>query len=363
MTEFAGLRVVLVGPLAPPAGGMANQTRQLAELLRAAQADVVMARTNAPYLPGWIGRWPGVRALFRLVPYLWTLWCAARRADVFHVMANSGWAWHLFSAPAIWIASLRGVPVVVNYRGGEAARFLARSERLVRWSMRRASVLAVPSRFLEEIFARHGMKSVVVPNIVDLARFHPRDASARTDAHMLVARNLEPIYDNQTALRAFAQVHGSFPQARLTIAGTGPEAARLRALAVELGVQNAVRFAGQLDRDAMAALYRDADLSINPSLADNMPNSLLESMACGVPIVSTNVGGVPFIVEDGQSALLVAPGDAQAMADAVLKLLVDRSLWSRLAAAGVSEAQRYTWVQVAPLLANVYRSAIRPAAR
>lgn len=363
MTAFAGLRIALVGPLAPPAGGMANQTRQLAELLRAGHASVEMVQTNAPYAPTWIGRWPGVRAAFRLLPYLLALWRAAARSDVFHVMANSGWAWHLFSAPAIWIASARRVPVVVNYRGGEAASFLERSQAIVRWSMKRASALAVPSRFLEQIFLRHGMQPVVLPNIVDLARFHPRDGSERSSAHVLVARNLEPLYDNQTALRAFAQVRPHCPQARLTIAGSGPEEARLRELTAELGLQDCVRFAGLLDRDAMAALYREADLCLNPSRADNMPNSLLESMACGVPVVSTNVGGVPFIVEDGKTALLVAPGDAQAMAAAMLKLLGDAALRSRIAAAGIHEAQRYTWVRVAPVLANVYRVAMQPAAR
>jgi glycosyltransferase involved in cell wall biosynthesis len=361
--RFAGLRIGLVGPLPPPAGGMANQTRQLAELLRAAEASVVFVQSNAPYVPAWVGRWPGLRAVFRLVPYLLSLWRAAARADVFHVMANSGWAWHLFSAPAIWIAHLRRVPVVVNYRGGEAAGFLQRSSRLVRWSMKRAAILAVPSGFLQQIFQRHGMPAVVVPNIVDLARFHPRDASMATAAHVVVARNLEPLYDNETALRAFQQVRRQHPQARLTIAGSGPEAARLKALATELGLDGAVRFSGQLDRDAMAALYREADICLNPSLADNMPNSVLESMASGVPVVSTNVGGVPFIVEDGKTALLVDAKDVNAMAAAVLQLLDDRALRSRIAAAGVREVQRYTWAEVAPLLARIYRSALAPAPR
>jgi len=358
MTLFAGLRIGLVGPLAPPAGGMANQTRQLAELLRGAQATVVMVQSNRPYVPAWVGRWPGVRALFRLVPYLFALWRAAARSDVFHVMANSGWAWHLFSAPAIWIARARAVPVVVNYRGGEAASFLQRSAAVVRWSMRHVARLAVPSAFLEQIFGRHGMPAVIVPNVIDLAHFHPQDAGERAARHIVVARNLETIYDNATALRALAQVRRRCPDAHMTIAGSGPEAARLRALVAELGLMDCVHFSGRLDRDAMAALYREADVGLNPSLVDNMPNSLLEAMASGVPVVSTNVGGVPFIVQDRVSALLVAAGDPDAMADALITVLEDRSLRRRLAAAGLREVERYTWTRVAPVLADVYRSAL-----
>ncbi|MBU1979293.1 MAG: redoxin domain-containing protein, partial [Gammaproteobacteria bacterium] len=108
------IRIALVGPLPPPYGGMANQTRQLAELLRGEGVAVELTRVNAPYRPTWVEPLRGVRALFRLLPYLARLWAAAGRNDLFHIMANSGWSWHLHAAPAIWIAKLRGKVVVVN---------------------------------------------------------------------------------------------------------------------------------------------------------------------------------------------------------------------------------------------------------
>jgi len=356
LSGFAGLRVGLVGPLPPPAGGMANQTRQLAEPLGSGGAEVELVQTNPPYSPAWIGRLPVIRAVFRLLPYLWALWRSAGRCDVFHLMANSGWSWHLFAAPAIWIAWLRGVPVVVNYRGGEAAAFLSRSQALVRWSMRRAAALIVPSRFLQEVFARFGMQAEIVPNIIDLTRFRPRESAQPDGPHLVVARNLEPLYDNETALRAFLRIHEQLPHSHMTIAGSGPEEARLRALAAELGLEQAVHFAGRLDREAMAELYREADLMLNPSLADNMPNSVLESLASGVPVVSTDVGGIPYIVEDQVTALLVKPGDPTAMAAAATRLLEDTAQWQKLREAGIAEVQRYTWQRVAPLLADTYRA-------
>lgn len=364
---FAGLRIALVGPLPPPAGGMANQTRQLATLLQDERAQVEIVQTNAAYRPAAVARVRGARAVFRLVPYLVALWRAAGRADLFHVMANSGWSWHLYAAPAIRIAHARGVPVVVNYRGGEAAAFLHRSAPRVRRSMSRAARLIVPSRFLQEIFGRHGMAAEVVPNVVDLGCFFPPgtgtgDRERSPVPHLVVARNLEPIYDNETALRAFAIVLRSHPQARLSIAGSGPEASRLRQLAAELGVAARVSFTGRLDRDEMARLYREADVALNPSLADNMPNSLLEAMACGLPVVSTNVGGIPFMVRDGTSALLVPPGDAGAAAAAVNALLADAPLRRRIAAAGLAEVQAYTWQRVAPVLSHAYGTAVKGTA-
>ena len=361
MSGFVGLRIGLIGPVPPPAGGMANQTRQLGELLHADGAEVTAVATNSPYRPAWVGRLRGVRALFRLLDYVLRLWQVAGRSDVFHLMANSGWSWHLFAVPAIVVGNLRGVPVVVNYRGGGAADFLQRSQALVRPLMRRAARLIVPSRFLVDVFARFGMQAEVVPNIIDLARFRRREPRGGQDAHLVVARNLEALYDNATALRAFAQVRARIPQARLTLAGSGPQAELLRQLAVELGVADAVSFPGSLDRDAMAALYRSADLTLNPSLADNMPNSLLESMACGVPLVSTRVGGVPYIVRDGETGLLVDAGDAEAMAAASLRVLTEPGLWQRLSDAGFEDVQRYAWPQVARRLAAVYAGACPPA--
>jgi glycosyltransferase involved in cell wall biosynthesis len=355
---FSGVRVALVGPIAPPAGGMASLTQQLVELLSADQAQVTLVPTNAPYRPAWIGKLPAVRAVFRLVPYIWALWSALQKCNVIHIMANSGWSWHLFATPAIWIAKLRGVPIVVNYHGGEAEVFLTKSKHLVQFSMRQVACLIVPSSFLQHVFVRFGMQATIVPNIIDIVRFRPREARCKFSAHLMVARNLEPLYDNATALRAFQVVQARRPDARMTIAGSGSEGPILLQLAKDLGVSNAVSFTGRLDRDAMAALFRSADIVLNPSLADNMPGSVLESLSSGVPVVSTNVGGVPCIVQDGFTALLVPPADPCAMAAACLKVLADEDLWHRLSEAGLAEVQRYTWDHVAPLLAGVYHLAI-----
>jgi L-malate glycosyltransferase len=271
-----------------------------------------------------------------------------------HIMANSGWSWHLFAAPAIWIGRLRGKAVLVNYRGGEAASFLDHSFFTVKMSLRRAQVLAVPSQFLHQIFAGYGFAVRIVPNIIDLDRFTPASPAVdKIDPHIVVARNLEPIYDNATALRAFALVKREIPGARLTIAGSGPDLPMLNRLAQELGISNAVTFSGRLDNERMALLYRSARIVLNPSLADNMPNSILEALACGVPVISTSVGGVPFLVTHEKTALLVPVQDPQA----ILRVLNDSLLAQRLTVAGLSLAQEFSWPKVRESLFAAYHSA------
>ncbi|MCS6948745.1 MAG: glycosyltransferase family 4 protein [Steroidobacteraceae bacterium] len=335
---------------------MSNQTQQLSQLLQQAGLRVRVVRTNAPYRPAWIGAIPGVRAIFRLVPYLVELWRISARVGILHIMANSGWAWHLLAAPAVWIGKMRGVAVIVNYRGGDAAGFLKRSHRWVTPTMRLADRVIVPSGYLQQVFAGYGIASQIVPNIIDLHCFARKssDDAPGADPVILVARHLEPLYDVATAIRAFAIVRRKYPGATLVVAGDGPERARLVALTEELGVQDRVEFTGRLTNSKMAGLYARADAVVNTSLLDNMPISILEALAVGVPVVSTDVGGIPYLVTDGETALLAPPRDTAKIAAALLRILGDHDLRSRLIESGWQLVQQFTWERVRPRLLRCY---------
>ncbi|MBU1978562.1 MAG: glycosyltransferase family 4 protein, partial [Gammaproteobacteria bacterium] len=252
----------------------------------------------------------------------------------------------------------RGKVVVVNYRGGEAEEFFARAFVWVKPSLKRADGIIVPSGFLAPIFGKRGFATRIVPNIVNLDRFSPGDAARANEPHILVARNLEPLYDNATALQAFAIIRQQHPGARMTIAGTGPDRSVLEALTWDLGLTNGVTFAGRVENSEMPALYQTAHIAINPSLADNMPISILEALASGVPVVSTDVGGVPFLVEDEKTALLVPPRDPKRMAEAILRLLHDQPLRERLVQAGLDHARRFAWESVRGKLFSAYAMAL-----
>lgn len=354
------LRIGLVGPLPPPSGGMANQTLQLSKLLADEGLTVELVQTNAPYRPAWVGNIGIVRAVFRLLFYVAHLWRTAGRVDVFHIMANSGWSWHLFAMPAVWIAKARKVPAVVNYRGGEAEQFLKKSFRWVKPTLAATARVVVPSRFLQQVFNKHNVDSAIVANIINVDRFAPVSVKKQnTQApHLLVARNLELIYDNATAIRAFKEILDHYPEATLTIAGTGPEEAGLRRLVKELSIEKSVSFSGRVDTQQMPALYQSTQIMLNPSRVDNMPNSILESLASGVPVVSTNVGGIPFLVEHEKTALLVPAENHQAMAQAALRILQDEQLMADLIQAGLEFVQQFSWPVVREQWLQVYKQAV-----
>lgn len=352
----------LVGPLPPPNGGMAMQTLQLARLMSTEGIGVELVQTNAPYSPAFVESIKGLRALFRLVPYLWRVWRLAGRADVIHLMANSGWSWPLFAAPVIWIGWVRDTPVIVNYRGGEAREYLQSSARCVKLSMARASRLIVPSGFLQQVFREAGMVADVIPNIIDLETFSPAaERPPATEFTLVITRNLEAIYGLDIAIRAFAEARETVPKLQLKIAGSGPLAAQLKQLVGELGLLDSVTFLGRLERHEIVALYHSAHAMLNPSRVDNMPNSVLEALACGIPVVSTNVGGVPYIVEDGKTALLVPPDDPRQMAHALVRLCTDSKLRASLSEMGRLAVRQYAWREVRPRWLSLYdacRSAV-----
>jgi glycosyltransferase involved in cell wall biosynthesis len=147
------------------------------------------------------------------------------------------------------------------------------------------------------------------------------------------------------------------------VAGRGPERAGLEKLTAELGLKEAVRFIGNVGLDEVRSLYACADLMLNASRVDNTPNSLLEALASGLPIVSTRAGGIPFIVEDGQTALLVDIGDADSMAAAASRVLEDPALAALLAHNGLDSVRRYEWINVRPQLLSLYETARLPAGR
>ena len=362
-TQNDALRLGLVGPVPPPNGGMAMQTQQLARLLESEGVSVELLATNGSLQPAFLERVRGLRALFRLIPYLLAVWKLAGRVEVIHLMANSGWSWQLHCAPVLWLSRLRNTPVIVNYRGGEAQTYFERSFSRVRPSLRLAAATVVPSGYLQSVFEHFEERTRVIPNIIDREMFHPPDQTPSYPFTLIITRNLEPIYGIDKAIRAFAKVYPLDPSIRLRVAGSGPAENSLQELTRQLGVSAAVSFEGRLDRPAIVNLYAQAHAMINPSTVDNMPNSVLESLACGVPVISTDVGGVPFVVQHQKTALLVPLGDVTAMAEAINTLKADAELRQRLIRNGLAEVNQYTWRHVGKQWLELYNSLCRAPER
>ncbi len=362
---FYALKVCVIGPIPPPAGGMANQTAELCRLLALEQAQVRLVATNAAYRPTFIGNVRGLRALFRLIPYLIQLRTALKHSDVAHLMANSGWSWHLYAVPAIWIAYWTNTPLVLNYRGGHAEHFFNTSWKWVAPSLQRTTACIVPSVFLSRVFSKRQIDTQVIPNTLNNDLFYPPKvprAFKQTSNNVrgpiiVITRNLEQIYGIDLAINALPHLLKHYPGTRMIIAGTGPEEDSLRSLAKSLNIDAHVEFCGRLSRQEVAELYRDADLMLNPTRVDNSPNSIIEALACGLPVVSTRAGGIPDLVTHGQTAYLVEPESSLALADASIEVLASTNLQTTLRSQGLEASKRFQWARIKTDLAHVYKQA------
>ncbi len=241
---------------------------------------------------------------------------------------------------------------MINFHGGGAGAFFAQRRQLLARTIRRSSELVVPSGFLRDVFAGFGIGARIIPNIANLERFAYR---LREPAPPIVlsVRNLTPVYNVACALRAFARIRSEYPEAVLYVAGDGPERRRLENLRVELELDK-VEFLGNLDNAELAGYYERANLFINTSTTDNMPVSILEAFASGLPVVSTEVGGIPYLVRHGETGLLAADNDHRSLGDSLLRLIREPELARTLTEQARREVQRYSCERVRAEWIGVY---------
>ena len=207
----------------------------------------------------------------------------------------------------------------------------------------------------------------VVPNGVDLSCFNSkidaftmREGLGIGDEPLVVtASRLIKRKSPELLISAFARVLKVVPDAELVIAGSGREEDNLSRQIKELNITNSVFMLGKLPKEKVAQLMAAADVFVLPSKMESCPLSLLEASAVGVPVVCSNAGGVPEVFQDGFNALLYPPGDDDAMAKAIIRLLQDRELAKTISANAVETASRFTWEMTAERTLRVYEEVLQ----
>ena len=274
-----------------------------------------------------------------------------------HASSAGYWSFLLAPTPALLIGRLFGRKVVLNYRTGEAEDHLTRHGAVAIPLMRLANRIVVPSGFLVEVFARSGLTAVPIANFVDTIRLPYRERPMPAP-RFLSNRNLEPLYNVGCVLRAFGTIQGAFPEASLVVAGAGKQEVELRELASRLELRN-VSFVGAVPPERMGELYDAADIYLNSPDIDNMPTSIIEAFASGLPVVTTDAGGIPFIVKDDVNGLLVGRNEDAAMAAASLRLLREPGLAERLTETARRDVlEHYTWEAVGGQWLDLYRGLV-----
>jgi len=268
------------------------------------------------------------------------------------------------------------VPLLITVHGVDLAYFPGSpvTNAVVKWLTRpalpRARLVQAVCHSLAERARRLGAREVVVvPNGVDTAMFKPGDRAALRqqlacepdDKLIVCAARLSAEKCHEILLHSVAELRRRGLPVRLLLIGAGPMKDALQRKARELELAAHVQFVGYLPQDKLAQYLAASDVFALPSLAEGLPVSILEAMACGTAVVATHVDGTPDIITDGQNGFLVPPGDVAALTARLEQALSDDALRQRLADAGLQRIrERFCWEKVLQEMETVYARVAAP---
>ncbi len=338
------IRVLLVAPSLDILGGQAVQATRLIESLSREPGISIDFQPINPRFPSplrWVKRVPYLRTALTFTLYCIQMLARSWRYDILHVFSAGLSSYTLWTIPALLIGrKLYRRKFILNYRDGQVRPHLE-TWRTALPTVRMADVVVCPSEYVTRIFQEYGVPALTIFNVIDFTRFRYRQRS-QLRPFFMTNRILEPLYNVDCILRAFSIIQARYPEATLTIAHDGMCRPALEALAEELQLKQ-TKFIGRVPHTQIPSLYNDADIYLTSPNFDCMPGSLLECYASGLPIIATRVGGIPFILHDGETGLLVAADDHQAMAASAFRLLEEPALVEKLTAGGRRELDKYDW--------------------
>ena len=292
--------------------------------------------------------------LRRPLDMLMTTWTNRHRYTVAHVEVYSGLAFR-WAELVCWLLRLIGKPYILTLHGGNLPEFGQQNPARVRHLFAPAALVTTPSRYLLEQMQPYSTKLRLIPNPIDLQNcaYQPR-ASVRP--RLMWLRAFDRIYNAPLALRVLDQLRRDFPNVRLTMVGQDKDGTlrQVEALARDLGVSDRLEIPGQVPKADVPIWLQKGDIFLNTTDADNTPISVIEAMACGLCVISTNVGGLSYLLTNERDALLVPPNDADAMADAVRRILADPALAARLSQNAYDTVKKWDWTEILPEWISIY---------
>ena len=350
------VRVLIVAASLDILGGQAVQAERLIRHLQDEPSLRVGFLPINPRLPGILRKLQSikyVRTITTSILYILNLLREVRKYDVIHIFSASYLSFLIAPTPAILVSKLYGKKTLLNYHSGEAEDHLRRWPRTTMPMLNLVDKVVVPSDYLVRVFAKFGIEACAIFNVIDLDRFEFRKRTPLRPV-FLSNRNLEAHYGVDSVLRAFAYIQKEIPDAVLTVVGDGSQRQALENLATELQLKR-TEFTGRVEHDEINRQYSATDIYLNASRIDNQPLSILEAFACGLPVVTTDAGGIPDIVTDEITGFLVPVGDHKVLAARALKVLTDPSATTMIERAR-AECERYTWPVVCPQWLDLYHT-------
>lgn len=241
-----------------------------------------------------------------------------------------------------------GLKYITILHGGKLENRLKHSAKLSHLIFKNAYALVAPSNFLKTVFESYGYNHIkYIPNSITINNYDFTNRSIKK-VKLLWVRSFSSIYNPELAILVLEKLIEKGYDAQLTMVGPEVDGSLNKVQNLANSKHLKVNFTGKLSKEEWIALSKDSNIFINTTNFDNTPVSVIEAMALGLPIVSTNVGGLPFLISDNEDGLLVDPRDVEAMTNAVVRLSSDEILRNNLVINARSKVENFAWEAVKP---------------
>lgn len=270
-----------------------------------------------------------------------------RKADIMLIDTYSTSAFR-FAKMAGSLARRFKIPYIPILHGGNLPKKLSKATDADMLFFEEAFKLVAPSQYLFQQFQQLGLSGLVfIPNNIFLNEYKFKKR-AIIRPKLLWVRSFHKIYNATMALQVMRQLVQLYPDAELCMVGPDKDGSleQAKRLAANFKLTDKIKFTGKLDRADWHKLSESYDIFINTTTVDNTPVSVIEGLALGLPVISTNVGGIPYLLNDGENALLVPNADAEAMVAAIGRLVAEPGLAQHLSEGGKSLVQSFDWQAV-----------------
>lgn len=336
------LKITIVAPSMRKVGGQSIQAKRLVEAL---SDDINFEINFLPNDPETIFQNVKIlRTIFTSLKFWLLLLTNLPKTEIVHIFSSGTTSYIISTLPPLFISKLFRKKTILNYHTGEAEEHLKNWKLTAKPTMKWFDKIVVPSQFLVDVFAKYGLKAEVVYNFVDTEKFKFKKRQ-KLRPIFLSNRNFEAYYNVGCIIRAFAEITKVVHEAQLTVAGFGSEESKLKQLVIDLDLKN-VKFVGRIPNDEMPKLYDSADIYLNASTVDNMPLSLIEAFAAGIPVVSSNAGGIPYLITHEKNGMLIAMNDCKSLANEAIRLLNDKDLAQNIIKLAHLDSEKYEWQKV-----------------
>ncbi|OPX94110.1 MAG: Glycogen synthase [Syntrophorhabdus sp. PtaB.Bin027] len=302
--------------------------------------------------------WPKIR-IIGVIPFwlLVFLKICTIKPDIVHAQDLT------IGTPAYLSRKILKIPYIVWGRGSDIYRPSRRVRITIPTILQNAdAIIALTENMRIELKKFYDKEIYVIPNGIDLDKYSDVVINFEKEPgekNILFVGSMYPVKGVQYLIMAMKTVHDRMPMIRLILVGDGEESERLAALSIKLGIQEYVQFVGKVPHEKVLTFMQNADVFVLPSLSEGLPNVLLEAMACGLPIVATNVGGIPDIITNGVNGFLVGVKDTEDIANKILILLQDDLARKKISDNNKQIVKKYTWNNVIVELEKIYELAIK----